>query len=252
MLKRFVALGLVGLFVVMSFVVAEDSIGPYNPIADVNKDGVVDILDMVEVGQAYGSTSLISIPNQTVITVFNETSPIKNARVAIFSGGSTPDKIGYTDASGIANFTLNPNTNYTTVVWSGAAYNYASFTSNSFGEASESITLESTTKHLPAQWVVVSIVNQSTGELVAIGETIATKLTRVEVPEGEFRFIGTWSDSIALLTNVNGISIGMTLYGYSEPNSSWGFTVWNPYEIVAFAACSLDENGTANVVIPVE
>jgi hypothetical protein len=39
MLRRFIAVGLVGFFLVMSFVVAEDNIGPYNPIADVNKDG---------------------------------------------------------------------------------------------------------------------------------------------------------------------------------------------------------------------
>jgi hypothetical protein len=37
-------LDLVGLVLAMSLVLAEDNLGPYNPVADVNKDGIVDIL----------------------------------------------------------------------------------------------------------------------------------------------------------------------------------------------------------------
>jgi len=46
-------------------------------------------------------------------------------------------QVEYTNSAGIANFTLNPNSNYTAIAWSKTTYNHANFTTNSLGEASE-------------------------------------------------------------------------------------------------------------------
>lgn len=127
MLKKIIALGLVGLFLAVSFAVAEDNIGPYNPIADVNRDGTVDILDLVEVGQAYGSNlTLSSEPNKTVVTVLSfdkEPPEVEKARVAIIDPDVFWDvvEVKYSNSSGIATFELSSNKNYTAIAWSGSA-----------------------------------------------------------------------------------------------------------------------------------
>jgi len=174
-IKEIVVLGLVSLFLVVSFAVAEDSIGPYEPIADVNRDAAVDILDLVEVGQAYGSTyTPITQPNKTTITVFSYTSnfsytPIADAFVWIFGHGNWET----TNSSGVATFELGANGDYIAMAWSNdyASYNYANFTTNSLGEASVTIWLN----HLPSPsmqpypiqaypkgWTVIVILDNNT------------------------------------------------------------------------------------------
>ena len=181
MLKKIVVLGLVCLFLAVSFVVAEDDIGPYNPSADVNRDGKVDILDLVEVGQAYGSNyTLMHQTNKTTVTVLsyenNNFSYVDNALVAVFpnvSGSSEEGLLKYTNSSGTVEFQLNPSSDYVAIAWDDAstAHNYASFTTNSSGEASVIIWLNyyresSPIRTIPIGWVVITIVNYTTGELL--------------------------------------------------------------------------------------
>ena len=71
MQRKLFVLSLLCLFIVLSLAQAQ-SIMPYNPSADVNKDEVVDILDLTEVGQAFGSNySLRTEENRTVVTVLS-------------------------------------------------------------------------------------------------------------------------------------------------------------------------------------
>jgi len=177
MLRKFVALGLVDLFLVMSFVVAEDSIGQYNPIADVNRDGVVDILDLAEVGQAYGSNyTLIHQANKTTISVLSfengNFSFVENSLVTVFpQGESQHGQWKYTNSSGMVTFELTANSNYIAIGWSEdrSAYNYANFTTNSLGEASVTIWLDyysesSPIRSIPKGWLVMTFLNGTTGE----------------------------------------------------------------------------------------
>jgi len=177
MLKKIVGLGLVCLFVAVSFVVAEDDIGPYNPSADVNRDGAVDILDLVEVGQAYGSNyTLMHQANKTTVTVLsfenNNFSYVENALVAVFpQGGSMTGQWNYTDSSGITAFDLSANSSYVAIAWSNnrSCYNYANFATNSFGEALVTIWLyydaeSSPIRSIPKGWIVMTFLNRTTGE----------------------------------------------------------------------------------------
>jgi len=152
MLKRFVALGLVCLFLVISFVVAEHSIGPYNPIADVNKDGVVDILDLVEVGQSYGSNyASLMEPNMTTVLVLSygnnsQVVPVANAIVSadlMNRGILGGPHWKCANSTGIVTFDLSPNSSYYIMAWSPdyTEYNYANVTTNSQGEAFATIWL---------------------------------------------------------------------------------------------------------------
>lgn len=183
MLRRFVAIGLVGLFIAMSLVVAQDDIGPYDRAADVNGDGIVDIMDLTQVGQAYGSNyTLRSQANMTVITVasFAISPPeVENARVAIFErriwnwGNATV--VEYSNASGVAVFELSPNSSYRAVAWrtipeeNSSSYSYTDFETNSFSEASVMIVLGEpavpSVRLLPACSVVVTLLNKTTGLL---------------------------------------------------------------------------------------
>jgi len=143
MLKKIVALGLVGLFLAMSLVVAQDNIGSYDRAADVNGDGIVDILDLTQVGQAYGSNyTLGSEVNKTVVTVVSfvkEPPEIQDALVVINPGEYASAAI--TNSSGVAVFDLLANSSYTAYAWSGGACNNVGFSTNSWGEASVLITL---------------------------------------------------------------------------------------------------------------
>jgi hypothetical protein len=175
MFRKFVALGLVGLFLAMTLVIAEDSIGPYNPIADVNKDGVVDILDLVEVGQAYGSNyTLMHQANKTTVTVLsfenNNYSYIENALVAVFPQGGE-GQWNYTDSYGIVAFGLIANSSYVAIAWDSTRsnYNYANFTTNSFGEALVTIWLgyypsSSPIRSIPRGWFVITFLDNTTGK----------------------------------------------------------------------------------------
>lgn len=168
MLRRFVSLGLVGVFLAISLVVAQDSVGPYNPIADVNRDGTVDILDLVEVGKAFGSNNVLDEANRTTVVVLTydkEPIYIEGARIAIFSrpfsNYAIPMAVECTNSSGITTFQTSPDANYTAVALKGSAYNYANFTTNSMGEASVVVPwgLSST---LPENWVVLSFLDNIT------------------------------------------------------------------------------------------
>jgi len=181
-MRRFVALCLIGLFLAMRFVVAQDSIGPYNPIADVNKDGIVDILDLVEVGQSYGSNYvLMHRANKTTVTVLSyendNFSYVEDALVAIFTPGASEESAlyNYTDSSGTVAFQLSPNSTYVAIAWNTTrnAYNYASFTTNLLGEASVAIWLNyyqesSPIRSIPQGWLVILILDNGTGRLASL------------------------------------------------------------------------------------
>jgi hypothetical protein len=174
MLRKFVASGLVGLFLAMSLVVAQGNIGLYDRAADINGDGIVDIMDLTQVGQAYGSNyTLRSEANRTVVTVlsFDKDPPeVEGARVAVFV--NEPPRLNsldarYTNSSGIAVFELSPNTSYMAVGWNGSSYNYVDFHTDLFGEASVMILLgepaNPSIRKLPANYIFVTVLNRTTG-----------------------------------------------------------------------------------------
>lgn len=247
MLRKIVALGLAGLFLAMTFVVAENSVEPYNPIVDVNRDGTVDILDLVEVGQAYGSNfTPPTHPNQTVVYVYQlETHPpeVQNARVAIID----PDyyyqavQVEYTNSSGLANFTLNPNSNYTAVTWSYATYNFADFTTNEFGEAS--VTIQLGYPHLPHNWLVLTVINVTSGAL--IHENLDLLLLELEYNSD----VNEWT---VIYTAIRVVSLGVSVF---TPHSGiletghWVAMAYRAGEILSEAGFSPNENGSAFVVI---
>jgi hypothetical protein len=179
-MRRFVALCLIGLFLAMPFVVAQDSVGPYNPIADVNKDGVVDILDLVDVGQSYGSncTSLIE-PNMTTVLVLSydnnsQVMPVANAIVSVLlNDTNVPPHWKSANSTGMATFDLDPNRSYFIMAWSSdyTEYNYVSVTTNSQGEAFATIWLSyplspnnspSPIRTSPEEKAVVVIIDRNT------------------------------------------------------------------------------------------
>lgn len=175
--KKVVSIGLMCLFIAMSFAIAEDSIGPYNPIADVNRDGRIDILDLVEVGQAYGAEYIpITQPNKTTVTVLsfenNNFSFAENALVAVFPQGSGMEgQWKYTNSSGTVAFDLSTNSSYIAIAWDStrSSYNYANFTTNSKGEASMIIWLNyfpeaSPIRSIPRGWILMTILDNNTGE----------------------------------------------------------------------------------------
>jgi hypothetical protein len=246
-----IGLCLVGLMPVLSLaqVAVTRSNSSYDPMADVNRDGLVDVDDLNRIGHAYGSTGLVHEAGKTVISVWNETSPMGNVRIAIFDGW-TPQKVGYTDSTGTVNFILNPTKNYTAVAWREANYNYANFTTNSWGEASVSVLLDNKSKHLPSNWVVVSVVNEtSEAFVVPTTEIWGAKITHAEQNDPLFfRFI---SETPILVGNVGlGIYTRLSELGLNEPNSTWGFVLFDSVgNVDKFVIHTLDENNVANVVI---
>jgi len=188
MFRRFVALGLVGLFLAMSFVVAEDSIGSYNPLVDINKDGNVDVMDLVEVGQAYGSQfTPATEPNITVVTVLQHTSnlsytPVQDAIVAVFTVGiyypGTSDPYSFTsftNSSGIVKFGLSGNISYIVMAWDSnrTRYNYANITTNASGEGSVVVWLDHIAspsaqpqpiQAYPEGWTVILFIDKNTNK----------------------------------------------------------------------------------------
>jgi hypothetical protein len=256
-----IGLCLVSLILVVSFarIAVTGSDSSYDPMADVNRDGLVDVNDLQRLGHAYGSTGLAHQPGKTVISVWNETAPIENARVAIFRGGEIPDHIGYTDSDGIANFTLSPNTDYTVIAWNNADYNHASFTTNLSGEGSLSVFLESGRKNLPSDWVVVTVMNRTTNiPTVVPGNWISACIfTQAEiVPEGgdiEFRSPAdyAWIPVGSMSSPICRTSMVYAYYwvGIEKPYPPFGMYYGNYYTILGFSASALDEDDTANVVI---
>lgn len=142
-----IGLCLVGLILVLAFartVETSFDVRSYNPIVDLNRDGKIDVRDIAKVAIAYGSIQALPTQrNQTVVYVYQlETDPpeIQNVCVAIaelpLSSNTKVVRVGYTNLSGITNFMLSPNTNYTAIAWSNKTYNYAYFTTNEFSEVS--------------------------------------------------------------------------------------------------------------------
>jgi len=262
-LKKIVGLGLVGLFVFVSFAVAEDNIGPYERIADVNKDGTIDILDLVEVGQAYGSNLTISSePNKTVVTVLSfdkEPSEVENATVAIFDPElyRVAIDVQYTNSSGIATFELGSDKNYTAIAWYDLAYNYANFTTNSLGESSMLILLgEPSTppiRSLPSGWIVVTVQNNETGSIV-FDYGFVILVHHIEVEPGKGFFSTSMNKGVFVETEPYlGVLVIPPDWQFNEPYSQWGLlhVHWSEGYIGCYGVYSPDENGCANVVLHV-
>jgi len=233
-------------------------ISKYGPIADVNRDGIVDANDLSRLGQAYGSTGLVYEENKTVVTAFNETSPLEDVRIAIFSDGGAPDQIGYTDSSGITDFTVSPNTDYTAIACSQANYNYENFATNSFGEASVGILLDNETKRLPHNNIIIILVNRTSGALW-LGTVLvkAHKISRVDYydhPADEFHFVEKMPDRWNIAGPSSGIWRIATAYirELHDPQSVLGLTCWRSGDIAGFSVFTPDESGSANVVIYID
>jgi len=272
MLRKFVALGLVGLFLAMTLVVAQDSIGPYNPIADVNKDGVVDILDLVEVGQAYGSNyTLAHQTNKTTITVLsfenNTFSFVENALVAVFP--QTDHMNGQwknTNSSGMVAFDLNANSSYIAITWDNnrSSYNYANFTTNSSAEASVIIWLSyylqsSPIRSIPRGWVVMTFLDNRTGQ-PCTDEKVKKALI---VVEGTFTFAYpenfTWVYNAQWILGGGGTGIFAIdsskyhcLYPYIGSNTNVCIMLTYGFALIRYFTYRTDEWGGAYVVVPIE
>lgn len=256
-----IGLCLVGLILVVSFagIAVTSSDSSYDPMADVNRDGLVDANDLNRIGQAYGSTSLVHQPGKTVISVWNETARIENARVAVFSGGQMPNHVGYTNSLGIVNFTFSPNTDFTAVAWNRAKYNYANFTTDSYGEASVFIPLNNGMKHFPPCWVVTTFINKTSGELLSgTYYTDVYNITGFENHGMGSEVVWTSYAENAFSTSDSNVGISAVTLNYVsghdkrffDSKQKWGFVVYNSgWSNVGNAICMPDENGNANVVI---
>jgi len=230
----------------------------YDLMADVNRDRVVDVNDLSRLGKAYGSSLVLpSITNKMVATVLSfdkEPPEVENARVAIIDPEVYKDAVdvAHTNSSGIATFDLSSNKNYTAIAWSGSAYNYANFTTNSLGEASVVVLLGEPsipqTHELPEGWVVVSILDNDTGlpwiPAFNQGVLVTYSLT--------YNSTGDWSGEEY---SYEFLSIGMYVLPVSslhlhEPLSKWGIGIWDSVGI-HWGSCvySPNEDGCANIVV---
>ena len=224
----------------------------YDPMSDVNRDKTIDAYDLNRLGKAYGSTQTIPTqPGKTTIYVYQlETDPpqIENARVAVFNASNPYPyaikvvQVSYTNSLGIASFPLNPNTDYTTIVWSRTTYNYANFTTNEAGEAS--VSLQMCFPRLPPNWVVITVKNLTSNELYE--DWVSIILCQLLYIEST----GKWEiqeDGIYILGEISGIGICAYDWGIIAP-SHW-VALADHYGYLAEAGYTADENGNANVVI---
>jgi len=231
---------------------------PYLP-TDLNRDGTVDILDLTQVGQAYGSNlTLAQETNKTVVTVlsFDKSPPeVENARVAIVDPTTIDDQndnpipVGFTNSSGIVVFRLGPNKNYTAVAWGETNYNYANFTTNSLGEASILIILGEPTnpiKYLPSGWVMITLLDNETGQ-------INHELLGIIVQEFAWNLTGHtwyWIATRDGFTGTFGVVLLRTWCLVNKPHSNMGIYVIDPYgNDRGSCVYSPDENGCANVIL---
>jgi len=247
MLRKIVALGLAGLFLAMTFVVAENSVEPYNPIVDVNRDGTVDILDLVEVGQAYGSNfTLPTHPNQTLVYVYQvEKYPaeVQNARVAIVDPNDNYQvvQVEYTNSTGFANFTLNSHSNYTALAWNNTTYSYVDFTTNESGKAS--VVIQLGYPHLPHSWVVLTVINATSGAL--IHENLDLLLLELE-------YNSDTSEWAVINSAISPVSLGVSVlkpYSWILETGHWVAMAYRAGVVLSEAGFSPNENGSAFVVI---
>jgi len=251
-----IRLCLVGLILVLGFTQVVETVpqlSSYNPVADVNRDGIIDVFDLIKVAIAFGSTqTLPTQSNQTVVYVYQiETEPpeVQNARVAIID----PDcyyqavHVGYTNSSGLVNFTLNPNSNYTAIAWSKTTYNYANFTTNHYGEATVIVQLGY--PNLPPHWVAITMINRTSGELGLNPDLGAV------VEELVYNYPGNNFTGVALASIILVPFKGVFIVGpwapavpMTEPGKSYAVILFIPAGPVATPVYTPDENGNANVI----
>jgi len=254
---------MVGLMLVLVFTqlaVTTSSESSYDIMADVNRDRIVDVNDLARLGNAYGSSLVLSSePNKTVVTVLSfdkEPPEVENSTVAIIDTEAFTEWFGdaidveYTNSSGIVAFELDSNKNYTAIAWCGSAYNYANYTTNSFGEASVLILLGEPSlppiRVLPKGWITITLVNNETGTLHFKG-AMAMGIERiVRFDEPEHSFI---SENVAWLITDGGVIVVPPDKPCNEPHSRWGLWLIYPTgEFVGFNVYSPNENGCANVI----
>jgi hypothetical protein len=230
----------------------------YDPMADVNRDGLVDVSDLQRIGHAYGSTGLIHETGKTVIAVWNETSPIENVRLAIVgSPWANPEgirvlQVAHTDSSGIADFDLNVNTDYVCLAWSGSRYCYANFTTDEYSEASVRMLLDADRKSLPYRWLVFTIVNKTTGDLVNQSSIDVLYMWSFRYDSASYGLVDDGYFSAALINEI-GVCIGWGIdwAGYNLTGRSVVVVAATIYGIwLQPGSCFMtDENGNANVVV---
>jgi hypothetical protein len=255
-MKRAAAI-ILSLFLLLVFVpraVMNPDGSSYDPMCDVNRDKTIDVYDLNRLGKAYGSTQTIPTqPGKTTIYVYQlETDPpqIENARIAIID----PEyyyqavQVGYTNSSGIVNFSLNPNSNYTAIAWSQSTYNYGNFTTNESGEASMAIQMGCPC--LPPRWVTITYINRTSGGLMMWQDVLYFAVRELAyIYPGDF-----WQP-----TEGGGVSIvfenfkGVFVIGPWSPN--YPFEAGESYGVVTFyteiltnSVYTTDENSSANMV----
>jgi hypothetical protein len=249
-----IILGMISLIFVLLFAqVAETSTsGPqYDLRADSNRDGVIDVLDLARLGNAYGSIhSPVYQPNKTIVQVLSlESDPaeVENARVAIIDPNSMYQavQVGYTNLSGLVDFTLNTNANYTAIAWSSSTYNYANFTTNAYGEASISMRLSY--PHLPPNLVPITFVNTTSGALVETSPFVVARVSELVWDSTRQVYVPSYAYSFGVAP-FKGILIFWP--PATTPSRNYIVTLMNMYGIViGRAAYTPDENGNANVVV---
>ena len=228
----------------------------YDPMADVSRDGVIDIYDLARLGEAYGTTQTVpTIPNQTVVYVYQiekDPAEVENARVAIVDPNYYYEtvQVNYTNSSGLVSFTLNPNSNYTAIVWSNATYNFANFTTNHFGEAS--VVIQLGYPHLPSNWVVITLLNKTSRELVFWPTPIYVGIGQIAYDKQNQSWLPIWDGSFVFEENFIGV-VTVSEWGEIQPGTSYGLVVYNQFEeVLASPVYTTDENGTADVVIYID
>lgn len=258
MKKRILPLvGLILVLVSIQIVVTSSDVSSYDLMADINRDRIVDASDLARLGKAYGSSLVLpSEPNKTVVTVLSfdgDPPEVENATVVIFDPElfnewfGDPIDIQCTNSSGIATFELGPSKNYTAIVWSGSAHNYANFTTDTLGEASPLVLLGEPSgppiHSLPQGWVVITVINNQTGSIYSAD-------TAIVFDRLKWGGDGVWSgqriESALTPMGVYVTSRAQT----SKPYSRIGIGIVHPDgNQIGYTVYSPDANGCANVIV---
>jgi len=256
---------MVGLILALAFtqLAVTTSNNSYDIMADINRDGIVDANDLARLGNAYGSSLILaSEPNKTVVTVlsFDKEPPrVENSRVAIidpevFGFESTTVDVDYTNSSGRVAFGLSSDKNYTAIAWSGSAYNYANFTTNSLGEASLLILLGEPSlppiHSLPPGWIVVTVQNNETGSVIFDREFVII-VNQIEFDPPSFVSTSTGKGVFDETAPYLGVVVIPPDWQFNEPHSDWGLVHYHATHgyIGCHGIYSPDENGCANVIV---
>jgi len=252
--------GLIAILVSTQVALTTSDLSSYDLMADFNRDRIVDAEDLARLCNAYGSRLVLpSEPNKTVVTVlsFDKDPPeVENARVAIVDPNTldnqvnNPINVKHANSSGIATFELDSSKNYTAIAWSGSAYNYNNFTTNSLGEASVLILLGEPSlppiRALLQGWVVVTVLENETGTIVSPGIDFALLIYRIEFCGDSFV-----SEYDYHVFNKGGIVVIPPNLLFSKPYSRWGLVLMDQTGVI-WKGCSVyspDEEGCANVIL---